>query len=387
MEKKQSVNAINFQFKETKFVPNDTAKGLFLFLVSQTVITLIYQVLYMVGFVHSVWSYVFTLILDAAFVYCVYSITKTKNFKFMEAIKANKAPKFKQVLLCVLIAIVCMFGFSALTNLFLEVLYSAGYTSVASDVSIPNVWYYLLYVLFICVVPAIAEEVLFRGLICNGLKKISTVVAVFGSAFLFMIMHGSPDQTVHQFILGIILALALLISNNIWVPILIHFFNNFIAITYAFILQNIDFNIVGEELVSAEQTQIYLSEYIIYAVLYALVAGCIIYLLLRALSKASQSGEEVEDVKLKEVVAQESIYSLDEQNYYSGTEFAKEENITENEENKPSEVDNETQRLLEQLKDPEDRLNGSGKAMYIISIVWLVVDWFSALIIGFSMGA
>ena len=38
------------------------------------------------------------------------------------------------------------------------------------------------------------------------------------------------------------------------------------------------------------------------------------------------------------------------------------------------------------LKDPEDRLNGSGKAMYVISIVWLVADWISALVLGLTAG-
>lgn len=384
MNKKQNTNAIDFKFSGTKFVPNDTAKGLFLFLVSQTVVTLIYQVLYMMGLVQDIWSYIFTLILDAAFIYCVYTITKTKKFNFMEAIKANRAPKLKQVFLCLVIAIVCMFGFSSLTNLFLELLYNAGYSSVAADVSIPNVWYYLVYVLFICVVPAIAEEVLFRGLICSGLKKISTVVAVFGSAFLFMIMHGNPDQTVHQFILGVVLALAFLVSNNIWVPILIHFFNNFIAITYAFILQNVDLGGVVNE-VASEQTQIYFSEYLIYAALYALIAGCIIYLLLRVLSRSADAKDSVEEIKIKDGINESSVYSIDQENYYVGIESAKEQNVQEGSIGGSS-LDAETQKLLNELKDPENKLSGSGKAMYVISIVWLVVDWFSALIIGFGMG-
>ena len=88
---KNNNGAINFQFNGTKFVPNDTAKGLFLFLVTQTIVTLIYQVCYMIGLVQSIWSYVFTLILDACFVYCVYYITRAKNYKFAEAIKVNKA--------------------------------------------------------------------------------------------------------------------------------------------------------------------------------------------------------------------------------------------------------------------------------------------------------
>ena len=134
-----------------------------------------------------------------------------------------------QILLCVATSLVCIFGFSSLTNCFLQVLYDLGYSSLASDMVISSIGDYLIYVAFVCVLPAVCEEILFRGLIFTGLKKISTVVGVFGSAFLFMIMHGSPDQTVHQFILGIVLALAFLVANNLWVPILMHFFNNLVA--------------------------------------------------------------------------------------------------------------------------------------------------------------
>ena len=365
---KNNDSKLKINFTGSRFVPDDSAKGLFLFLVFQTMVTLIYQVLYMVGLTQEIWSYMFTFILQACFVLCVYFVAKPRNINMVANLRLKRAPSIKQILLCVAISIVCLFGFSAITNIFLEVLYRMGYSSVTSEIVIPNFASYLFYILVICIAPAVCEEILFRGLICNGLKKMGNVVAVVGSAFIFMIMHGSPDQTVHQFILGIILALAFLVTNNLWVPIVIHFVNNFIAITitYAF---------YGDSSSTAtESAELYLRDYLIYAILSAIVAGVIIYVLLKLLSKAGKPIKEVEPVE-KRTVENSSVYGkdldIDYARDYGTAEEIKEEALTS--------VD-----VVTMVDNPyENKLSGAGKVMYVLSIVWLVVDWISALALGF----
>ena len=88
---KNNPNSIKFHFTPSRFVPDDTSKGLFMFLIFQTLIMLVYQVLYMIGFVHNVWSYVFTLILDACFIACVYVVAKPKKIDLFSNLKVKKA--------------------------------------------------------------------------------------------------------------------------------------------------------------------------------------------------------------------------------------------------------------------------------------------------------
>lgn len=368
--------SINFAFKETGFVPNDTAKGLFWFLISQTLVTLFYQILYMMGFVQTIWSYVFTLILDACFVFSVYSIAKTKKLDFFDSIRAKYPPKFKEAIIALCISLVCIFGFSSITNLFMELLYSFGYTSISADIAIPNFGYYIMYVVFICVVPAISEEVLFRGLIANGLKRVSTVVAVFGSSFLFMIMHGSPDQTMHQFILGIVLALVFLISDNIWVPILVHFFNNFIAVTFAYITYD-SAPIEGEVVI--ESAGVPLGEYLIFALISTIISVALLYLLLKALSNVKSTTKEVAEAVKKDSISPTINAFMN----YSSFEYA-----TENDPSVSAEtigrVGQEAEIPSGVVLDPPNKVSGSGRAMYVISVVWLVFDWISAFLVGIS---
>ena len=372
MENKNS-NAIKFNYIDSRFTPDDTTKGLFMFLIIQTVVTLAYQVLYMMGFVQSFWSYVFTLIIDAGFVTSVIMIAKSKRIDPFANLKVKKKPNFKQILIAMGISIICLFGFSALTNLFMEILYRAGYSSVVSDIVIPDFGTYIFYVFMICVVPAICEEVLFRGLICNGLKKLGTTTAVFLSAFLFMIMHGSPDQTVHQFILGIILALAFLISNNLWVPIIVHFLNNFIAVTISYVA----YGDSAEEVVT-ETAQMYLSDYLFYAITSAVVAGVILYFLFKALSNCSKVEEKVEPVEQKNIVFPVQDYKMNYTGNYS--EFSNESTMKNVEEVNNNVVEPIQVGTIEE----EKKFTGTGKALLILSIVWLAFDWLSALVAGFS---
>ena len=374
-------NSIKFHFTNSRFVPDDATKGLFTFLIFQTLVTLVYNVLYMVGLVQSIWSYVFTLILDFCFVACVYSVSKAKKIDLFTNLKVKKAPSIKQIAICVAISVICLFGFSGLTNLFMEILYRLGYNSVISDISIPNFGSYLMYVGLICVVPAICEEILFRGLICNGFKRLGTLTSVLGSAFLFMIMHGSPDQTVHQFILGIILALVFLVSNNLWVPIIIHFLNNFIAVTISYISYG---NSAEVSNASTETVEMFLTDYLIYAVISAGISAVLIYLLLKALSKCKAVDKNIEPVDLKPSASSVSEWRMD---YFRQADQDLTVNIETANESVPlgETIDVKAEEYVDPVfKVDENKLSGGGKAMLIISIVWLAIDWISALILGFN---
>ena len=142
----------------------------------------------------------------------------------------------KTVLILILLAVVMIFGFNYFLNIFDYIFDFIGYKQPA-DLTLPinNVWWYLLDIVVLAILPAIAEELIFRGMIFNGLKDYGLKKAVIGSALLFSLMHTSPLQTVYPFIFGILLALVYVVTKNILVPIILHFINNFIVVTTQFI--------------------------------------------------------------------------------------------------------------------------------------------------------
>ena len=86
-------------------------------------------------------------------------------------------------------------------------------------------------ILVLCVIPCFTEEMLFRGVVCNGLTdSIKPWKAILLSGIMFSLFHANPAQTLHQFILGALLTLFVMRSGSLWLGIIGHFFNNLMAL-------------------------------------------------------------------------------------------------------------------------------------------------------------
>ncbi|QIK16457.1 CPBP family intramembrane metalloprotease [Blattabacterium sp. DPU] len=89
----------------------------------------------------------------------------------------------------------------------------------------------------------ICEEVLFRGIILNGMlkNKIHPIKAILFSSFLFGLTHMNPWQFVGGMIIGSFIGFIYFITSSIIDCILLHVFNNAFAIfTTFFFMKNED---------------------------------------------------------------------------------------------------------------------------------------------------
>jgi len=92
-------------------------------------------------------------------------------------------------------------------------------------------------IFMIALIPAIGEELLFRGvfqrLFIEWTKNLH--LGIFIAAFLFSAIHFQFYGFLPRLVLGLILGYCLVWSNSIWLPILAHFTNNaFAVVTYYF---------------------------------------------------------------------------------------------------------------------------------------------------------
>lgn len=87
----------------------------------------------------------------------------------------------------------------------------------------------------IAVLPAIGEELLFRGVLLRLFREWSGSphFAVLVSAFFFSALHLQFYGFLPRFILGIVLGYLFVWTRSIWVPVLVHLFNNGIAVAGA----------------------------------------------------------------------------------------------------------------------------------------------------------
>ena len=91
-------------------------------------------------------------------------------------------------------------------------------------------------VLIIAFLPAMFEELLFRGVLQNLLVRWikKPVVALIITSVLFSLIHSSYYLFLSRFVLGYALGLLFLYTKNIWVNIFAHFINNLMALSALF---------------------------------------------------------------------------------------------------------------------------------------------------------
>ena len=82
--------------------------------------------------------------------------------------------------------------------------------------------------LTMAVLPAICEEVFFRGVVLNNLIKRTSKIhlSVWLSAIIFSAVHLQFFGFFPRILMGAILGYALVLSKSLWVPIILHFLNN-----------------------------------------------------------------------------------------------------------------------------------------------------------------
>ncbi|MEJ5262715.1 MAG: CPBP family intramembrane glutamic endopeptidase [Ignavibacterium sp.] len=95
----------------------------------------------------------------------------------------------------------------------------------------------LLVVLVVAVVPAVSEEVMFRGFIQRSFElKIKPFIAAFLTAIFFSLYHFNPYGLIPLAVLGFYFGFAAYTSRTLLIPVLLHFLNNFTAVMLYFII-------------------------------------------------------------------------------------------------------------------------------------------------------
>lgn len=91
------------------------------------------------------------------------------------------------------------------------------------DANIPSL---LLNLFVFAVLPALLEEMVFRGYVLRALRPYGDWYAVVVSSLVFGLMHGNIAQIPFAWIVGAALGWLYIMTDNIWVPVSVHFINN-----------------------------------------------------------------------------------------------------------------------------------------------------------------
>lgn len=194
------------------------------------------------GLYSNLWVNAFlAILLEVGFLALFFVFNKTKNIEYFSAnrLKFKFEHKiFWPLIFLAFILVLSSVNFTGMINYML-----AGGVPLEPSVPIGNVWQLLFSVVFVALLPAVCEELIFRGMIYNALRRrFGLVLSVILSAAMFALIHFSLYQIVHQFILGVMLALIVYTTGSLVYAMFFHFFNNLIVLLFSY------FSAVGKAL-------------------------------------------------------------------------------------------------------------------------------------------
>lgn len=189
-------------------------------------------------------STVLSLILSPlAFSVAIFGICKNGKISLTKAINFKKKTNYKVYIVLIVLAILMTFLFNDIVLVFEYLVRAVGYKGEAVKIELNSAWQVVIIYLIVAIVPAIVEEITFRGIILSGLRsRFSIVGCVLLSSLCFTILHGSIYQTVFQFAMAVVFGFVYIFTNDIKLTMIMHSVNNITATTYSIIAGDTSLN-------------------------------------------------------------------------------------------------------------------------------------------------
>lgn len=136
-------------------------------------------------------------------------------------------PTAKSVPTQILLAIILLLGSSLISMLSIRVGLFAPEESITASMSAPSA----LILLIFAVIPAVCEEIVFRGVIMSSFETCGIDVAVIGTSVLFAAAHMSLEKLPVYLFSSIILCFVTYVSRSLLSAIVLHTVYNISALT------------------------------------------------------------------------------------------------------------------------------------------------------------
>ncbi len=138
--------------------------------------------------------------------------------------------------------------------------------------------------LVMAVMPAIGEELFFRGLLTSWFKKVTSNIHIniIITSIIFSAIHFQFYGFIPRFLLGMALGYTYYWTKSIWAPILLHFVNNAVTVLVYFYINSNELTIDPQEFGTVDSTPV--------VILSAVSIGALMYLLSK--NKDRREGKE-----------------------------------------------------------------------------------------------
>ncbi len=178
-----------------------------------------------------------------------------------------------------------------LISFVLEV-FGLGMATVELTMTDDPISYSIFMYFYACILGPVIEEVLYRGVLLQGLRKYNEKLAIIITSLIFGLMHLNYQQFIFASVLGIVLSAVTLKCNSIYPAIFAHIFVNTTGVLSQLLMQSVDyegFNSLindpfGVETISPELTLVAI---LIFFIRLAAVVGTAIILIQAMIKKGN----------------------------------------------------------------------------------------------------
>lgn len=197
------------------------------------IFSLIVQTIFAYALNHIKIFYLSLIIPQATLLLCILSI-----FFIFKELKISEYIKFKYINFFDIIMIILLSIFIIPIVNIISLISQLAFKNEINDIVTNLITTYPFPVTFflIAIVPAIVEEICFRGVTFSILKKTNTLQAILISALTFGLVHLNFNQFLYAFVIGLIFAILVLITDSLIYPMIIHCFINGTSITLQYTL-------------------------------------------------------------------------------------------------------------------------------------------------------
>lgn len=169
----------------------------------------------------------------------IYYQAKIKGYTF-NFCSLNK-PNLKGIGLALLLSAGMFLGLAFINVTFADFMAKVGANVSSPQVPLNNVFDLIIFVITIAILPAIFEELFFRGLLLSSLSVQKDWVKVLTVSLCFALYHCSIAQFFYQFIFGVFLCFLRMKTKSTIPCMITHFVNNFVVLILTYLKVEIDF--------------------------------------------------------------------------------------------------------------------------------------------------
>ena len=160
----------------------------------------------------------------------LFTVTKIKKIPLTHIIPIKKL-RLKNAILIILISIAVQPILSLMS-----VISGMTFKNNVSEMMYENLQYgYIPMIIGVAVMPAICEELIFRGIILSGYKRAGIGKAAIVTGLFFAIAHLNEQQFIYAMFMGVLFAYFVYYTNSIFSSMLSHFVINASQITALYI--------------------------------------------------------------------------------------------------------------------------------------------------------